>query len=133
MNATMVLVDTSIWISAFSSGTESFRSRYQLELLLEHHLLAIADPIRFEILMGVASEHRLKLLASLNALNVLPLKASTWGIATQIGWELANRELVFERGDPLIVALALQHQLPLLTLSSPQKAVAGFRKLCLLE
>lgn len=130
----MVIVDTSVWLCAMGSENEdAYRIRIQLEALLNRYLVSISDTIRFHVLQSVDPQQRAELMAHLNYLPCLPLKASTWSIAIQIAWDLSDMDILLDQGDAATVALALQNQLPLFTLNETQKEVGKLRKLKLLE
>jgi len=130
----MVLVDSSVWLTALdSSKPGAYRARIQLEELLENYLVSVCDAVRFEVLHRINADHRAEFLSYFNQLPVLPVKASTWNIAIQIAWEMQTHQVDLTQGEAIVVALALQNQLPLFSYSPSQAEVHRIRKLKLLQ
>jgi len=130
----MVLVDSSVWLTALNSAeSNSYRARIQLEELLGNYLVSVCDAIRFDVLHRIGTEKRAEFLSYFNQLPVLPVKASTWNIAIQIAWELQATGTVIRQGEAVVVALALQNQMPLFTYSTAQISVNKTRRLKLVQ
>lgn len=72
----MILVDTSVWVSAFrSAGGENARV---LRQLLDDDEVALAVPVRIELLIGVSRRDRVALRRALSALPVIHPTEQDW-------------------------------------------------------
>ena len=72
----MILVDTSVWVSAFrSAGGETARV---LRQLLDDDEVALAVPVRIELLIGVSRRDRVALRRALSALPVIHPTEQDW-------------------------------------------------------
>jgi predicted nucleic acid-binding protein len=127
-----ILVDASVWKVALSRTDDAFRMRVKLASLLDHYLVEISEPIRYELLTCVEQDQRSAWFAHLGSLPVLAFKASTWSVAVQLAWEASRNDLELVMQDALTVSLALQYQRCLFTLNGNQQAIAGFRRLRLI-
>ena len=130
----MVLVDSSVWITALDPNKPgAYRARIQLEELLGHYMVSVCDSVRFDVLHRIEPDKRADFLSYFSQLPVLPVKASTWNIAIQIAWEMQAKEIDLRQGEAVVVALALQNQMPLFTFSADQLEVANIRRLKILQ
>jgi predicted nucleic acid-binding protein len=107
----MILVDTSVWIDYFR-GTDD-RLTVHLQDLLENDAVALAAPVKIEILSGTPVKQRIKLQRVLQALPLLLPVPSTW--ERMEGWtgKAAGRGERFGVADLLIAGLAADHSIPL--------------------
>jgi predicted nucleic acid-binding protein len=112
----MIFVDTSVWIAALRSR-EGEEARY-LQNLLDRDEVALAAPVRVEILVGASGRDRPRLRRSLSALPVFYPNAATWTLID--GWvdtaSAAGEHFGF--ADLLIGALAAQQQAAVWSLDS---------------
>ncbi|HWH78709.1 MAG TPA: PIN domain-containing protein [Candidatus Binatus sp.] len=72
----MIVVDTSVWINAFRDQESA--EAHHLTDLLDRDEVAIAIPIRFEILSGARRSEQQRLSRILSALPTLYPTATTW-------------------------------------------------------
>lgn len=100
----MIVVDTSVWISTLRSPgspeTATLRS------LLDADEVALAVPVRSELLMGVAASKRAALADALSALPLLYPTDDTWKTLDAWVERAAAAGHSFSLGDLLIGVLA---------------------------
>jgi predicted nucleic acid-binding protein len=128
----MVLVDSSIWMSALAPGSQSYLYKVKLEALLSRYQVCITDAIRFEILQNVAQEKRSLCLEYLSFIPSQAVKASTWNIAITVAWEMRKHSVILDQGKALTVAVALQNRLYFYTIDESQLSVGEHRRLKLI-
>lgn len=122
----MIVVDTSVWIASFRSadGDEARR----LNDLLESDQVALAAPIRIEILSGASLFEGKRLRRVLSALPVFFPTDTTWEVMDS--WvDVAKRAGDhFGVADLLIAALASEQKASVWSLDSdfPRMAKLGF-------
>lgn len=102
----MIVVDTSIWISAFrsASGLEAIT----LRSLLDADKVALAVPVRTELLMGARANERAKLEKELKGLPLLYPTDESWGTIDQWTQRASRAGTTFAIGDLLIGVLAAE-------------------------
>ena len=112
----MIVVDTSVWINALRSR-DSKESRHLIELL-DADQVAMAIPIRVEILSGSQRSQQATLSRTLSALPLLYPSQSTWHRIE--GWlgTIKNAGDWFGVGDLLIAGIAADHSAAVWSLDS---------------
>ena len=100
----MIVVDTSVWIDAHRRPAG--RTAATLNALLDADEVALALPVRLELLAGVSRKDRTALARGLTALPLLRPSPDTWQLIE--GWLplAADKGRRFGLADWLIAALA---------------------------
>lgn len=103
----MIVVDTSVWINAFRNQ-KSAEARHLSELL-DNDEVAIAIPIRIEILSGARRSDQPRLSRTLSALPTFYPSAATWQRIE--GWlgTIKNAGDWFGVGDLLIAGIGAEN------------------------
>jgi len=109
----LILPDSSVWIEANRTGAPADLQGRTKQLLREKRL-AIAPPIRLEVLCGarVFSVYE-ELQGFFDALTDLPVNEEVWGRAYALGFHARRKGLPKLAPDILIAAIALTHHVPL--------------------
>jgi predicted nucleic acid-binding protein len=100
----MIVVDTSVWIAALRSARSPEAAA--LGALLDADEVALAAPVRVEILSGASRRDRVALRRALSALPVLYPTEGTWSLIDQWVDRAGDARQRFGFGDLLIGALA---------------------------
>jgi hypothetical protein len=102
----MILVDTSVWISYFRGTDRQLSAR--MHGLLDEDQIALAIPVKIEILGGSPSRESARLRSVLEALPVFYPSRHTWELME--GWieRAVDRGERFGVADLLIAALAAE-------------------------
>jgi hypothetical protein len=110
----MIVIDTSVWIDYFRGTDAGLVSHVQG--LLEEDWVALAVPVKIELLSGCSSKMVSRLRHVLEALPVLIPDNSIWEVME--GWveKAALKGQRFGVADLLIAAIAAQRGLPLWSL-----------------
>jgi len=108
--------DTSVWIAALRSA--DCREVEHLRSLLDDDRVALAAPVRIEILSGASAPDQDRLRPLLAALpNWMP-ERSTWALIETWLASAARVGQRFGMGDLLIAAIAAEHKAPIWTLDT---------------
>jgi predicted nucleic acid-binding protein len=98
----MIFVDTSVWVAAFR-GQAPMRD---LNVLLDRQQVALAAPVRLEILGGASAKTFATLHRVLSALPVFYPTRDTWDLLDTWVTKAASAGQHFGIGDLLIGAIA---------------------------
>src|SRR5262245_56820754 len=100
----MIVVDSSIWIEAHRRP--SGHTATTLKQLLDEDVVALALPVRLELLAGVSRRDRTAFARGLSALPLLRPTDETWALIERWVPAAADKGLRFGLADWLIAALA---------------------------
>lgn len=102
----MIVIDTSVWVASLRRGNSPEAD--VLRKLLDEDELALAVPVRIELLAGASAASRPRLRKALSALPVLYPADETWRLIDRWIDRAGRRGHRFGLGDLLIAALADQ-------------------------
>ncbi len=100
----VIVVDSSIWIDAHRRPKG--RTATTLKQLLDDDVVALALPVRLELLAGVSRRDRAALARGLSALPLLRPSDGTWQLIERWVPTAADRGFTFGLADWLLTALA---------------------------
>ena len=128
----MILIDPSAWV-------DFFRNRKPLAEIVDRAIeddeAALCGPVVTELRRGLSSSDRARVLRAIAGCHTVPQPASLWEEAGDLGYLLARRGLAVKSLDLLIAAIALAHDIPLLTRDSDFKHIrdSGVARLRLVD
>jgi predicted nucleic acid-binding protein len=100
----VIVVDTSVWVASLRRAAA--RETEALRALLDADEVALAAPVRVELLSGASNADRPVLRRALSALPVVYPSADTWALIDAWIDRAGRRGERFGLGDLLIGALA---------------------------
>lgn len=119
----MIVVDTSVWVEAFRRGTSPAAAH--LRELLDADLVALAAPVRIEILSGANRTNRARLQRLLAALPVLDLAEGAWSRIERWVLDAAESGDHFGVADLLVASIATDHGAEIWSLDGDFRRMAG--------
>jgi predicted nucleic acid-binding protein len=102
----VIVVDTSVWVTALRHAASSHAK--VLRQLLDADEVALALPVRIELLSGASRADRTRLRRALSALPLLHPTDDTWSMIDQWVDQAGETGERFGFGDLLIGALAAE-------------------------
>jgi predicted nucleic acid-binding protein len=102
----VIFVDTSVWVSFLCDANAPVQSR--LVALLDDDEVALAAPVRFELLAGASQHDRARLRRILSALPLFFPSRDTWRLLDTWLDRAGRAGHRFAVGDALIAAIAAE-------------------------
>jgi predicted nucleic acid-binding protein len=103
----VIFVDSSVWVEALGSAQSP--SARHLAVLLDSSEVALAAPVRIEILIGASNKDHLRLRRVLSALPLFFPTEETWKRLDEWLDRTRNAGQRFGFADLLIAAIAVEH------------------------
>lgn len=125
----MIVVDTSVWINALRSR-ESKESRHLSELL-DADQVAMAIPVRVEILSGSTRAQQAQLSRTLSALPILYPSESTWHRIEEWLITIKRAGDCFGVGDLLVAGIAAEYHVAVWSLDNDFARMARLKLISL--
>ena len=110
----MIFVDTSVWVEALRRRDS--KEAVRLDRLLEADEVAIAAPVRFELLSGASADERRGLKRALSAIPTFFPSDPTWALLDDWVMTVGAAGERFGFADSLIAALAAEQGAPIWSL-----------------
>ena len=120
-----VLVDTSAWVAFFRG---SLPGSTEVRTLLTEDRALRCGPVELELRRGLRRHDAAAVLGVWSAVLPLPIEAIDFTSAGNLLRDLAAAGRTLPSTDGLIAALALRHDVPLLTLDRHFEAVPDLRR-----
>ncbi len=125
--ASLVLVDTCVWVSFFSRKASPHKAA--VEKLLDEDQAAIVGPILAEILLGFKKQEESDWVASaLEGAQYLQLAWDDWRAAANLGRKLASDGHPLPLSDLCLASTALRLDLLLYSIDPHFDLVLGLRR-----
>jgi predicted nucleic acid-binding protein len=119
----MVLVDSSVWISAGRRDGD-LATKVALEALLEAYEACWCGVVKLEVVGREVPERRRKLEFFFSTIPYSPITEATWDAAKRLGWKLRDAGVNVPNNDILLAALAVQSICRLYTTDSHFEQIA---------
>ena len=103
----MVLVDSSVWITA-GRRDGRLEVKVALESLLEAYEACWCSVVKLEVLGWARAEQRPKLSFFFSTIPYKPITEPLWESAKKLCWKLRDNGLTVPTNDVLIAALAIE-------------------------
>ncbi len=123
--AERVLVDTSAWVAFFRG---SVPGRSEVRTLLAEDRAMRCGPVELELRRGLRGSEAAAVFGVWSAVLPLPIEAIDFTGAGDLLRDLAEAGTTLPSMDGLIAALALRHDVALLTLDRHFEVVPGLRR-----
>ena len=122
----MVIVDTSVWVTAFRAGAS--QERRELDRLLAAESVVIVGPVLAEVLLSARDEQEFDGLQSrLLALDYASETPQSWAKVGSLSYQLRQEGKTVGLVDLLIAALALEHGHELYSLDQHFQRMPGLQ------
>lgn len=110
----LVVVDTSVWVAYFRRAEQVVERT--LDELIDADLVAMAPPVRLELILGCRKSQRASLVRRIDALHPLAVTDRTWNTAERFSMQMRDTGITLGPVDVLIAAVTTEHHARLWTL-----------------
>lgn len=121
-----VIADTCAWIAYFRREASLLKD--ELETALKNGSVVLCGPVMYELTQGIKSEkERSLVIDALRSLRYLEMSDALWLKAADISGRLRRRGKTVPLSDVLIAAIAIDHDLAVLTIDKHFHLIEGLR------
>jgi len=119
-----ILPDTCAWIDYFRPGAAPLGQA--LDLVLSAEIVYVCGPVLYELFQGAKSgKERALLTGAFGALPYLEMNEALWIKAGQLSTDMRKEGKTIPFSDILIAALAIEHNLTVLTMDEHFRNIPG--------
>jgi len=104
----MVLVDSSVWITAGKAHGD-LHVKVSLESLLEEYEAAFCGPVKLEVLGAVKKDRRKAISYFFDIIPYVAMDDAVWELAKKLSWRLRDAGLTVPWNDIVIATIAQEN------------------------
>ena len=122
MNASRVLIDTSVWVAYFRNTSAQLSER--VEALMAEAEICVPKIVLAELLQGSKSEREIRTIENfVDAFTIVDQGAGTWADAGKLAYQLKKKGKSVNLADCYIAVIACEQGCSLLTLGEHFKDI----------
>jgi predicted nucleic acid-binding protein len=130
MSADGILIDTSVWIEYFRSGTSTTADK--VDQILSEHNVFVPKIVIAELIQGAKSERELSVIKDfLDAFQIIDQKEDSWIKAGKLAYDLKKKGKAIPLRDCYIGIIAKEFSCKVFTLNRHFKEIQKIMKLSL--
>jgi len=122
------LVDSSIWIDLIRRKSPTILKGF-IDKIIDDPEIVVAEPVIFEVLVYASEDEGRKARRAFETLDVLPTPANLWAGAVNLGQRCRAEGVTPGPFDVVIAALAIHHDVELLTFDAGFNHIAKHSRL----